>query len=114
MSLMDLPELQNRKGKNVAIDQLRENILDLSKSFKTSWVNLAQSLYTVWEDKLYRVWGFVRFEDYTQKELGLRKQISYKLVKTYTFIHPSQKTTGLPVDECERIFLLRGMFALIC
>ena len=34
MSMIDLPETQNKKGKNVAIDQLRDNLLDLSKSPK--------------------------------------------------------------------------------
>ncbi len=65
---------------------VRDQLKDHSKNFKTSWINLGQALFTVWDDKLYQVWGFEKFESYTEEELGLTKSLALKLLKTYSFL----------------------------
>jgi hypothetical protein len=52
---------------------------------------LGQNLYTAWRDKLYYTWGFEKFEDYTQEELGFKKQLAIKLLKTYFFLEQEAK-----------------------
>ena len=69
---------------------LRDQLIQYSKDFKTSWVNLGQNLYSAWRDKIYYTWGFEKFEDYTEQELGLTKQLSLKLLKTYFFIEQEE------------------------
>ncbi|MBN1870463.1 MAG: hypothetical protein JW847_07820 [Candidatus Omnitrophica bacterium] len=69
---------------------LRKRVLDYSKNFKTSWVNLGQALYSVWQDKLYSAWGYDKFEYYTEQEVGLPKQISLRLLKTYAFLESEE------------------------
>jgi hypothetical protein len=67
-------------------ESIRRGILESAKGFKTSWINLGQSLYTVWKDKLYKGWGYDKFETYTSKEIGIRKQTALKLLRSYYFL----------------------------
>lgn len=65
---------------------LRHRVLKSVKGFKTSWIELGQALYSVWKDKLYKEWGFNKFEAYTSKEIGIRKQTALKLLRSYFFL----------------------------
>lgn len=70
--------------------ELRAHIAQHVKDFKLSWVHLGQGLYSVWQDKLHQLWGFEKFEDYCIKELGLKKPLALKLVKTYFFVEQDE------------------------
>jgi hypothetical protein len=65
---------------------IRQMMLENAKKFKTSWISFGQALYTVWKDKLYRKWGYEKFETYTAKEIGIRKQTAIKLLRSYYFM----------------------------
>ena len=80
--------LQNIEEKMKGLDEnsLRYHILESAKSFKTSWVELGRSLYSVWKDKLYKEWGYSTMDAYTGKEIGIRKQTAMKLLKSYYFL----------------------------
>ena len=65
---------------------MRHKILQSAKNFKVSWIELGQSLYTVYRDKLYREWGYTTFETYTAKEIGVKKTTALKLLKSYYFL----------------------------
>lgn len=69
---------------------LRYKILSSAKNFKTSWMDLGQSLYSVWKDKLFKDWGFLTFDAYTSKEIGIRKNTALKLLKTYYFLEKEE------------------------
>lgn len=71
-------------------ESLRFQILQNAKSFKTSWIDLGQALYTAWKDKLYKDWGFITFDAYTTKEIGIRKNTALKLLKTYYFLEKEE------------------------
>jgi hypothetical protein len=71
-------------------ENLRAHIAQHAKDFKLSWVQLGQGLYSVWRDKLYQSWEFEKFEDYVVRELGLRKPLALKLVKTYFFVEQDE------------------------
>ena len=98
-------------------DKLREHIAQHAKDFKLSWVQLGQGLYSVWRDKLYHSWGFEKFEDYVVRELGLKKPLALKLVKTYFFVEQDEpvylkkefaggrKVRGCDVDDITRKFI---------
>ena len=74
-----------RKMEEVSRDSLRYQVLKSAKAFKTSWIELGQMLYTVWKDKSYKEWGYSGFDAYTSKEIGIRGQTSFKLLKSYSF-----------------------------
>ena len=71
-------------------EELRGSIAGYAKDFKLSWVQLGQGLYSIWRDKLYHSWGFEKFEDYVVRELGLKKPLALKLVKTYFFVEQDE------------------------
>ncbi len=75
---------------NVGEDSLRYHVLESAKNFKTSWVALGRSLYTVWKDKLYKNWGFNTLEGYTAKEIGIKKPTAMKLLRSYFFLEKEE------------------------
>lgn len=71
-------------------NSVRYRVLQSVKNFKTSWMDLGQALYTVWKDKLYRDWGYLTFEAYTSREIGIRKDTAVKLLKSYYFLEKEE------------------------
>ena len=91
MQEKDVLELRDRaKLGSVTADEIRDNLTEYCKTFKTSWVKLGQALYPVWKDKLFYAWGFDKFEYYTTEELGLKKETALKLLKTYFFMEQTE------------------------
>lgn len=79
-----------KKMESIDQDSLRYKILECAKNFKLSWIELGQSLYSVWKDKLYRDWGYMTFEAYTAKEIGIKKPTALKLLKSYYFLEKEE------------------------
>ena len=75
---------------SISEDSIRYKILKSAKDFKTSWLNLGQALYSVWADKSYRQWGYLTFDAYTSKEIGIKKQTAMKLLKSYFFLEKEE------------------------
>jgi hypothetical protein len=71
-------------------DKIRDQIIDYTKDFKRSWLNLGRHLYAVWQDKIFYNWGYNKFEEYTEKELGLKRSICIKLCKAYLFLEENE------------------------
>lgn len=69
---------------------LRYHILESAKNFKRSWIELGRSLYSVWKDKMYKEWGYVNFDIYVSREIGIRKQTAMKLLKSYYFLEKEE------------------------
>lgn len=79
-----------RKMESAAADPIRLQVLQNAKSFKTSWIDLGQSLYAVWKDKLYKNWGYMTFDAYTSREIGIKKPTAIKLLKSYYFLEKEE------------------------
>lgn len=88
MTRLSTRSLESVEKKMADLDQnsIRYQILKSVKDFKTSWIELGQALYTVWKDKLYKEWGYMTFDAYTAKEIGIRKPTAIKLLKSYYFL----------------------------
>jgi len=84
--------LKNIEEKMQGLDSgsLRYHILESAKSFKSSWIELGRSLYTVWKDKMYKEWGYLNFDTYASREIGIRKQTAMKLLKSYYFLEKEE------------------------
>ncbi len=80
------------KKSDISSEALRLELAKHSKDFKISWVHLGQGLYSVYRDKLFQAWGYEKFEDYVIRELGLKKPLALKLVKTYFFVEQEEPT----------------------
>ena len=71
-------------------DSVRDHTLDCAKKFKTSWVELGRSLYSVYRDKLYKTWGYGTFDAYAAKEINIRKVTALKLLRSYFFLEKEE------------------------
>lgn len=90
---VDKPKsIQNIEDKMVSLDSssLRYHVLESAKNFKTSWIELGRSLYSVWKDKMYKEWGFGTFDAYTAKEIGIKKPTAMKLLRSYYFLEKEE------------------------
>jgi len=85
-SIEKLEERIQRSGD----DPLRREVLESAKLFKTSWIELGRCLYMIYKDKKYKQWGYNEFENYTSKEIGIRKETSLKLLRSYFFLEKEE------------------------
>ena len=83
-------ERLEEKMTGIEEDSIRYRVLESAKNFKTSWVDLGQALYSVWKDKAYKEWGYMTFDAYTQKEVGIKKATAMKLLKSYYFLEKEE------------------------
>ena len=90
---------------------LRHHALSAARDFKTSWIELGRALYAVWKDRAFKEWGFLTFEAYCAKEIGIQALTAKKLLRSYAFLEqheprllptkeqPAYPTTGYPSYE---------------
>jgi hypothetical protein len=84
-----MQSIEDKMG-SLDADSMRYHVLESAKNFKTSWIELGRSLYSVWKDKLYKDWGFSTFDIYTAKEIGIKKPTAMKLLRSYYFLEKEE------------------------
>ena len=67
-------------------NSFRYKVLASAKNFKSSWIELGQYLFSVYKDKQFKEWGYLTFEAYCAKEIGIRQATAMKLLKSYAFL----------------------------
>ncbi|HQP91920.1 MAG TPA: hypothetical protein PLU24_04520 [Candidatus Omnitrophota bacterium] len=92
-----------QKMSEIEPGSLRYQVLDASRTFKSSWIALGQILYTVYKDKMFKEWGYMTFEAYVKAELGLQKQTASKLLHSYYFLEKNEPQFLKSVQEKEEI-----------
>ena len=104
MDTLKSKSLSNLEGKmqNIGADSFRYHVLEHAKNFKSSWIELGRSLYTVSKDKLYREWGYSSFEIYVAKEIGIRKLTAMKLLRSYYFLE-KEEPAYLKTEYVEKV-----------
>lgn len=92
MSVLDHEERLSKLKQlnNPTSQELRKAAESAARDFKTAWLSLAQTLYAIWRDKLYEYWGYEKFEHYVEREVGIKKSMALKLIKTYAFIEDQE------------------------
>lgn len=88
MSIPKTKSISEIESKMKGMDEqsLRYQTLQSARRFKTSWVELGQYLQTVWREKHYKHWGYLSFESYCSKEIGIRYSTALKLLRSYYFL----------------------------
>lgn len=74
------------KMEGIEPSSFRWQVLDAARRFKTNWIELAKFLYEVKKDRLFKDWGYISFDTYCTKEIGIRKQTAFKLLSSYYFL----------------------------
>jgi len=72
-----------------AHDQNRVRILNIARTFKRSWLELAEALTDVHNKKSWERWGYESFELYYRRELHLKKNTVTKLLASFRFLNSS-------------------------
>ena len=92
MSIIDQEERVSKLKRmdNPTSKELRIRAAEGTKTFKAAWLSFAQVLSSIRQDKLYEYWGYEKFEQYSERELGLKKPMALKLVKTYQFVEQQE------------------------
>lgn len=72
---------------------LRRETLEAAKRFKASWIELGRVLWTVYREKKFREWGYLTFEAYSMKEVGIRAPTAKKLLHSYYFLEKEEPST---------------------
>lgn len=72
---------------------LRHEALEAAKRFKSSWIELGRVLWTIQKDKKFREWGYLTFEAYCAKEVGIRAATARKLLHSYFFLEKEEPST---------------------
>jgi hypothetical protein len=92
MSIVDQEERISKLKRmdNPTSKELRVRAAEGTKNFKAAWLSFAQVLNSIRQDKLYEYWGYEKFEQYSERELGLKKPLALKLVKTYQFVEQQE------------------------
>jgi len=64
----------------------RAAVLESSRRFKASWLDLARHLVRVRGEGMWQEWGYSTFEAYCARELRIKKATAQKLVMSYGFL----------------------------
>ena len=70
-------------------DSERADVLHKARSFKRTWLELAEALARVQQSEAWQRWGFTDFDAYCRKELHLRSSTVAKLLGSYRFLQSS-------------------------
>lgn len=109
MSIIDQEERISKLKRmdNPTSKELRGSAAEKAKDFKAAWVELAQVLHSIRQDRLFEYWGYEKFEQYAERELGIKKPMALKLVKTYQFVEQQEPAYLKPefMEEREAVEL---------
>jgi len=68
-------------------DDERVHVLSTCRTFKRSWIELAEALTKVFERDSWERWGFDTFDSYCSKELHIKKNTVAKLLGSFRFLN---------------------------
>ncbi len=71
---------------NLEQDQLREKIVEVARRHKASWIELGQYLHTIQKNKIFKYWGYLEFDNYCMKELGIKPLTALKMARSYLYL----------------------------
>lgn len=80
-----IAEIENKMA-GLDEESLRYQTLQSARRFKISWIELGQYLQTVWREKHYKSWGYISFESYCTREIGIKTSTALKLLRSYYFL----------------------------
>lgn len=98
-------------------DQLREKVVEVARRHKASWIELGQYLHTIQKNKIYKYWGYLEFDNYCMKELGIRPNTALKMTRSYLYLereepkviesHNSAEENPRTIPSYESVNILR-------
>lgn len=92
MTLPTSKAISQIEGKMGELDEtsLRYKVLQSARNFKTSWIELGNYLQAVFQEKLYKRWGYTSFESYCSREIAIKTTTALKLLRSYYFLESEE------------------------
>lgn len=92
MTLPTTKAISQIEGKMGELDEtsLRYKVLQSARNFKTSWIELGNYLQAVFQEKLYKRWGYTSFESYCSREIAIKTTTALKLLRSYYFLESEE------------------------
>ncbi len=78
---------------------IRYEALEAAKRFKNSWIDLGRLLWTVYREKKFKEWGYLSFDAYCAKEVGIRSATAKKLLQSYYFLEKEEPSVLRKLQE---------------
>ena len=91
-SSKSIQQIEQRMA-NLEPGTVRYETLQAAKRFKTSWIDFGRMLWTVYKEKKFREWGYLTFDAYCAKEIGIRAATAKKLLHSYYFLEREEPST---------------------
>lgn len=90
----------------------RYQVLISAKRFKSSWVELGESLTRIANTGQFHDWGYTTFEDYCAREIRIRRQTADKLLLAFRFLEREEpgvleRKEERPLPDFRSVDLLR-------
>lgn len=102
---------------SLAQDEIREKAVEIARRHKASWIELGRYLYQIQKNKMFKYWGYLEFDHYVQKELGIRPNTGAKMLRSYQFLerdeprviqsHLSDKESPRTIPHMDSVNILR-------
>ena len=73
-------------GVSLEQDELRQKAVEVACRHKASWMELGQYLYTIQKNKMFKYWGYLEFDHYCVKELGIKPLTGVKMLRSYQYL----------------------------
>ena len=89
----------DKQMENLDPECLRAQVLASLRQFRSSWVELGRLLTDVAYGGDYKEWGYVDFEVYCARELGLKKPTVQKLMVSYNYMRSNEPDRLKAYDE---------------
>ncbi|MSP60136.1 MAG: hypothetical protein EXR72_07300 [Myxococcales bacterium] len=94
-------------------DPVRAELLARARRFKSSWLELAESLSSLRKGGQWKHWGHASFDEYAKKELHLRQETVDKLTGSFLFLQKrapevlARDGVGRPIPSYQSVDFLR-------
>ncbi len=88
----------------------RDQLVTVSKQFKTTWIQFGEHLTKVASEKLWLEWGFSSFEEYCKVELNIKKNTAIKLTNAWFFLNnePDLKDKEIDLDSASTLHKIKS------
>jgi len=103
-----------------ADDPERADLLRRARAFKSSWLELGQSLAQVRKDRSWERWGYPSFDEYVTRELHLKRETADKLTASFGFLRQhapevlERDGIGTPIPTYQAVDFLARAYETEC
>lgn len=82
-------------------EEIRNDAMESAKNHKKSWLKLGKSLFEIYLNDSFEDWGYTKFKDYIEEELGITVMTAKQMITAYEFIKNNKPSVLNTIDESD-------------